>query len=162
MNKCFLLCTGFFLTFPFLSVCAEENFSSQISCIKHLEQFQDFSSHVNSVIFFKFDDASLSAHAVEELDVLAEWMHVHPHTTIVIHGYSDVSEAITSENVIRDEEYAVALSKRRAEAVRSVLVDRDNISPERIRIIPHSAERDSSYSDKIHNRRVVVTPEFFK
>lgn len=97
---------------------------------------------------FKFDDASLSAHAVEELDVLAEWMHVHPHTTIVIHGYSDVSEAITSENVIRDEEYAVALSKRRAEAVRSVLVDRDNISPERIRIIPHSAERDSSYSDK--------------
>lgn len=161
MNRFFLLCTGFFLTFPFLSVCAKEDFSSQISCIKQLEQFQDFSSHVNSVIFFKFDDASLPAHAVDELDVLTEWMHLHPYTNIIIHGYSDVSEAITSENVIRDEEYAVALSKRRAEMVRSVLVERNNISPERIRLIPHNAERSSSYSDKIHNRRVVVTPEFF-
>ena len=62
---------------------------------------------------------------------IAEWMKANPEQKVAIQGYAD-KDTGTSE-------YNMGLSKRRAEAVQKVLVDKYGINPDRLSIQPEGS-----------------------
>ena len=69
---------------------------------------------VDENIYFDYDDSSLDDMARELLKKKAEWMNDNPDVSVVIEGHCD--ERGTTE-------YNLALGDRRAESVRSFLID---------------------------------------
>ncbi|MGA8240353.1 MAG: OmpA family protein [Desulfobacterales bacterium] len=102
-----------------------------------------------SDMFFDFDSATIKPGAYAELDRVAKVFNDYPQTMIQIQGHTDSSGA---------EAYNMALSERRANAVRDALVQR-GVAPERLTTIGFGESQPISSSAAM-NRRVtlVLTP----
>ncbi len=82
-------------------------------------------------VYFAFDSSALSPAAQEILREKAEWMRRYPSATVIIEGHCD--ERGTSE-------YNLALGDRRAQSVKSFMVNL-GISPGRMTTISYGEER---------------------
>lgn len=102
---------------------------------------------VNKDIYFNFDDASLSADAREVLKQKAAWLREKPNALVLIEGHCD--ERGTAE-------YNIALGQRRAQSVKTFLVNA-GISASRLSTISYGEERPvalgSNESAWAQNRR---------
>ena len=91
----------------------------------------DFRQNVGERIYFDLDSYSVRADAQPRLDAQAQWLNRYPNVRVRIEGNAD-------ERGTR--EYNLALGARRAEAVRSHLVNR-GVAPNRIDTISYGKER---------------------
>jgi outer membrane protein OmpA-like peptidoglycan-associated protein len=102
-----------------------------------------------SDMFFDFDSATLKPGAYAELDRIAKVFNDYPQTMIQVQGHTDSSGP---------ESYNMALSERRANAVRDALVQR-GVAQERMTTVGFGESQPVSSSAAM-NRRVslVMTP----
>jgi outer membrane protein OmpA-like peptidoglycan-associated protein len=96
-------------------------------------------------VFFDFDSAVIKPGGYTELDRVANVLNQYPQTLIRIEGHTDQ---------IGDEQYNLRLSERRAEAVRSALLQR-GIDPDRM-TTAGMGECCPISSDNAANRRVAM------
>jgi len=92
---------------------------------------------------FEFDKSSLLPGAKEILRYKAEWLMAHPDVTVIIEGHCD--ERGTNH-------YNMALGNRRAESVKSFVVDL-GIAPERLSTVSYGEERPI---DPRHNEEALA------
>ena len=92
---------------------------------------QDFVVNVGDRIYFDLDSYEVRPDAYPRLDAQVAWLQRYPQVTVRIEGNAD-------ERGTR--EYNLALGARRAESVRSYLVQR-GIAPARIDTISYGKER---------------------
>ncbi len=111
---------------------------------------RDFILNVGDRVHFLVDQWSLTPQAQETLRRQAEWLKRYPSVTVRIEGHAD-------ERGTR--EYNLALSARRAAAVKRFLVSQ-GISPSRISTIAYGKERPVALCDEercwAQNRRAVT------
>ncbi len=94
-------------------------------------------------IHFEFDKSRLLPEAKEILRYKAEWLMAHPAVTVIIEGHCD--ERGTNA-------YNMALGNRRAESVKSFVVDL-GIAPERVATVSYGEERPL---DPRHNEEALA------
>lgn len=94
-------------------------------------------------IHFELDKSRLLPEAKEILRYKAEWLMAHPDVTVIIEGHCD--ERGTNE-------YNMALGTRRAESVKSFIVDL-GIAPERLTTVSYGEERPL---DPRHNEEALA------
>ena len=92
---------------------------------------QDFVVNVGDRVYFDLDSYAIRADARPRLDAQAAWLSRYPSVRVRIEGNADARGT---------REYNFALAARRAESVRSYLVER-GISPGRIDTISYGKER---------------------
>jgi peptidoglycan-associated lipoprotein len=111
---------------------------------------QDFVVNVGDRVFFETDSSELTMQSRGTLDKQAQWLQMYNRYAFTIEGHSD-------ERGTR--EYNIALSARRAQAVRDYLASR-GIEPSRMRTIAYGKERPVAVCDDIscwsQNRRSVT------
>ena len=98
-----------------------------------------------SDIFFDFDSSTLKSGSYAEIGRVANVLNQYPQTTIRVEGHTDETGP---------EEYNMALSERRAEAVKNALVQR-GVDPRRIQTVGFGESQPVS-SDNAANRRVNI------
>ncbi len=86
---------------------------------------------VNEDVYFNFDDASLSADARMVLKNKVAWLRENPNASVLVEGHCD--ERGTAE-------YNIALGQRRAESVKTFMVNA-GIGASRINTISYGEER---------------------
>jgi peptidoglycan-associated lipoprotein len=86
---------------------------------------------VNEMIHFAFDSADLSNHARQILSSKADYLRTNPDITMTVEGYCDERGTKT---------YNLALGERRAESVKTFLVDM-GISNNRLKTVSYGEER---------------------
>ena len=92
---------------------------------------QDFSVNVGDRVYFDLDSYTIRPDAYARLDAQAAWLQRYPNVMVRIEGNAD--ERGTAE-------YNISLGARRAEAVRSYLIQR-GVAPARIDTISFGKER---------------------
>jgi peptidoglycan-associated lipoprotein len=111
---------------------------------------QDFVVNVGDRVFFETDSSELTPQARGTLDKQAQWLQMYNRYAFTVEGHAD-------ERGTR--EYNIALSARRAQAVRDYLASR-GIEPNRMRTIAYGKERPVAVCDDIscwsQNRRSVT------
>jgi peptidoglycan-associated lipoprotein len=111
---------------------------------------QDFVVNVGDRVFFETDSAQLTPQAVATLEKQAQWLQTYNQYAFTIEGHAD-------ERGTR--EYNIALSARRAQAVRDYLASR-GIQPQRMRTLAYGKERPVAVCNDIscwsQNRRAVT------
>lgn len=98
-----------------------------------------------SGVLFDFDSSTLKPGSFSEMDRVAGVLNKYPQTMIRVEGHTDTKGS---------EEYNQVLSEKRAEAVKSALVQRGVIS-ERIQTVGFGESQPIS-SDDAANRRVSI------
>jgi peptidoglycan-associated lipoprotein len=86
-------------------------------------------------IYFEFDKSTLTSEAKDALMQKTEWLKANPHAKVLIEGHCD--ERGTNE-------YNLALGDRRAEAVKTFLINL-GISPLRLDSISYGEERPADF-----------------
>src|SRR5206468_1134101 len=109
-------------------------------------------------VLFDFGSSTLGDSAGEELEKVADTLSKHPEQPVLIRGYTDA---------LGSEKTNLAVSTRRAEAVRDWLVKKSGVSPKNITVIgmgasePVAPNKDDQGNDdaegRAKNRRVTVT-----
>ncbi len=94
----------------------------------------DFSAEV---VYFEFDDATLTKDGMAQLDALAKYMSTHPATKLNIEGNSDDRGST---------EYNLALGQKRSDAVKKYLVSIGVPAP-RLATISFGEEKPSIVGD---------------
>jgi len=85
----------------------------------------------NADIYFEYNESTLRWDSQEELKLKAEWLRNHPEYTTLIEGHCDERGS---------EEYNLALGERRAETVKSYLIDL-GVSEMRMRTVSYGEEQ---------------------
>lgn len=99
--------------------------------------------------FFDFDSTRLKPGAYGELDRVADVLNKYPRTTIEIGGHTDTRGS---------EEYNRELSLKRAEAVKTALIQ-NGISPERMRAVGYGETRPISSNHAVNRRvEIIIVP----
>ena len=102
-------------------------------------------------INFAFDSSVVKPDYFSEIEPIAEFMQQYPLTRVIIEGHSDSDGPAA---------YNKNLSQRRAQAVARVLVERYNITAQRVTAIGFGEERplvaNDTPTNKFKNRRVVA------
>jgi outer membrane protein OmpA-like peptidoglycan-associated protein len=100
-------------------------------------------------IFFDLDSSTLKPGAYSEIDRVSNVLNNYPQTTIRVEGHTDSTGP---------EDYNQRLSEKRAEAVKSALIQR-GVDPRRIQAVGYGESQPIS-SNNAMNRRVgiVITP----
>lgn len=108
---------------------------------------------VNEMVYFAFDDASLDQQAQEVLREKAVWLRDNPDASVIIEGHTD--ERGTNA-------YNLALGERRAESVKSFLVNL-GVDASRLTTISYGEERPIAFGQTeaawAQNRRVAFVVE---
>jgi len=103
---------------------------------------------------FDFDKATVRQDAMDDIEVLADFMKQYDQTSTTVEGHTDA---------IGTDAYNQRLSSRRAEAVRDVLVDRYGIEANRLEAIGYGESRpiadNSTELGRAINRRVEASVE---
>lgn len=86
---------------------------------------------VNEDVYFNFDDATLNSDARQVLKQKVAWLRENPGTSALIEGHCDERGT---------EEYNIALGQRRAQSVKTFLVNA-GISASRLSTISYGEER---------------------
>lgn len=92
---------------------------------------RDFVASAGDRVYFELDSYRVSPEAGQRLNAQAQWLQRYPNVTVRIEGNAD-------ERGTR--EYNLALGARRAEAVRTYLVER-GVAPNRVNTISYGKER---------------------
>lgn len=99
-------------------------------------------------IYFDFDQSVIRADQKEKVKELGAWLLAHPQEEVTLEGHCDERGT---------EEYNLALGERRAESVRSYLVNL-GVDPSRLKTISYGEERpvDPGHNEEAwaKNRRV--------
>lgn len=108
---------------------------------------------VNEMVYFAFDDASLDQQAQEVLREKAVWLRDNPDASVIIEGHTD--ERGTNA-------YNLALGERRAESVKSFLVNL-GVNASRLTTISYGEERPIAFGQTeaawAQNRRAAFVVE---
>jgi len=88
-------------------------------------------------IYFNFDDATLTAEARQVLKEKVAWLRANQHGTVVVEGHCDERGT---------EEYNIALGQRRAESVKSFIVNA-GIGASRLKTISYGEERPVAFGN---------------
>jgi peptidoglycan-associated lipoprotein len=111
---------------------------------------QDFVVNVGDRVWFQMDSSELTQQSIATLEKQAQWLRAYPQYAFIVEGHAD-------ERGTR--EYNIALSARRAEAVRNYLTSR-GVQPHRMRTIAFGKERPVAVCNDIscwsQNRRSVT------
>jgi outer membrane protein OmpA-like peptidoglycan-associated protein len=107
-------------------------------------------------LLFDYDSAELKPRALEELRKLGELIFRNPHVRFVIEGHTDS---------FGSPEYNLALSKRRAEAVKEWIINNTRADPSKISTIGRGSSMlivpaTESIEGQKYNRRVEIVMEF--
>jgi peptidoglycan-associated lipoprotein len=107
-------------------------------------------------VYFAFDEAEIRAEDYPVLDRFAEVIsQYYPSSLITVEGFTDPAG---------DAEYNLQLGKRRAEAVKTYLVDRSGLETERLRAVSYGEDTRRQVAGNSHgpgnegweNRRVAL------
>lgn len=101
-----------------------------------------------STVRFKINSDVIEDYEQVNVYNIAQWMKANPNANVTIAGYAD-KDTGTSE-------YNMALSKRRAEAVRSALVNKYGINPDRLTMEAQGSSVQP-YSENNWNRIVIFS-----
>lgn len=101
-----------------------------------------------STVRFSINSARITDTEMVNVYNIAEWMKANPDAKIVIKGYADKNTGTTK--------YNMGLSKRRAEAVQKILVDKYGISSDRLTIEAEGSDVQP-YSTNNWNRIVIFS-----
>lgn len=105
---------------------------------------------LGSDVLFDFDQSDVKSGAERTISRIAEFLNEYQERQVLIEGFTDSTGS---------RDYNLALSERRAESVRSALVDRD-VEPARIQITgygpDHPVASNDSDAGRQLNRRVEV------
>ena len=101
---------------------------------------------------FEYNSSDLRPQAIDQLTKLGEFIRSHPDATVSIEGHADAIGA---------PEYNQALSEKRAESVRTWLVQHMGVSPERIQTRGFGSSHlrvpaDATIDEQQPNRRVEI------
>lgn len=91
---------------------------------------------VNEDIYFNFDDATLNADARAVLKEKVSWLRENPNVSVLIEGHCDERGT---------EEYNIALGQRRAQSVKTFMVNA-GVSASRLSTISYGEERPVDFS----------------
>ena len=104
---------------------------------------------IRLTVQFDYDKAIVKQEFYENIKQLGDFMKRHPNLDATIEGHTDN---------IASAKYNLALSKRRADAVKKVLVERENIDPKRLSTVGYGFTRPVATNDtpegRYQNRRV--------
>jgi outer membrane protein OmpA-like peptidoglycan-associated protein len=110
------------------------------------ETMEVLTATFRSEVMFDFDSAALKPGAYAELQRVADVLVRYPDTSIVVEGHTDNRGG---------EAYNQVLSEKRAQAVRTALVE-IGVAAERIQAVGYGESRPISSDDAV-NRRVSIT-----
>ena len=88
----------------------------------------DTMSVVETVVAFRFNEALVETSQMPSIERVAAYLNENPNVNVTVNGYASPEGT---------EEYNLKLSQRRADAVKSILVDKYGISPSRIATMGH-------------------------
>lgn len=104
---------------------------------------------IRLTVQFDYDKSIVKPEFYENIKQLGDFMKRHPNLDATIEGHTDN---------IASAKYNLALSKRRADAVKKVLVERENIDPKRLSTVGYGFTRPVATNDtpegRYQNRRV--------
>lgn len=125
-------------------------FAIEESYITSVESQERIVGFKLDMIHFDFDKAELEAEFSGELDTVGEILKTNPNSYIVLAGHTDSTGS---------EEYNLALSHRRVEAVAAYLAERFKIDPSRIETFGYGSaspiDSNDTAAGREKNRRVV-------
>ena len=102
-----------------------------------------------STVYFEYDSSALSEDTRDTLMGNMDWIQSRPEvTSLELEGHCDP---------LGSEAYNIGLGRRRAESVKSFLIEK-GIDPSRLSIISYGEERPISDIDNSKNRRVNFVP----
>ena len=100
---------------------------AQLPCPEVVEQTTIVeAAPLMATVRFTINSSRISNEEMVNVYNIAEWMKANPEANVTISGYADADTGSSN--------YNMALSKRRAEAVRTALVDKYGINPDRLSI----------------------------
>ena len=106
---------------------------------------------INLQVLFDNDKSVVKPQYLRDLSTAAEFMQKYSDTTVVIEGHTDSNAS---------DAYNIALSKRRAQAVKEVFINQFGISPARIQAVGYGESRpiasNTTAEGRQMNRRVVA------
>lgn len=106
---------------------------------------------INLQVLFENDKSVVKPRYLRDLSTAAEFMQKYSDTTVVIEGHTDSNAS---------DAYNIALSKRRAQAVKEVFINQYGISPARIQAVGYGESRpiasNATAEGRQMNRRVVA------
>lgn len=109
---------------------------------------------INLEVLFETDKSVVHPEYYSEIAQVAEFMRDYPTTTVTIEGHTDSRAS---------DAYNQALSQRRVEAVRNILVSQFGITPNRLSAIGYGESQPRASNDttegRMLNRRVVAVVE---
>jgi OmpA-OmpF porin, OOP family len=109
---------------------------------------------ITLVVLFDTDKSVVKPEYYAEIQQVSDFMAKYPSTSTEIQGHTDS---------VGKEEYNLALSQRRADAVREVLITQFNISPSRLTAVGYGESNpiadNSTRQGRQENRRVVARIE---
>jgi len=104
------------------------------------------------LVEFDLNSSNIRSDERNDIEKMAEFMKAHPQLDITIHGHTDTTGKA---------EYNQWLSKRRAEAVANVLINKYSIAANRVDTKGHGESqpkvRENSAADRQTNRRIEAT-----
>lgn len=107
---------------------------------------------IDLAVFFDTDKSFVKPEYYAEIGRVAQFMQEHPNVTAVIEGHTDSRQT---------DEYNQALSQRRVDAVKMVLINEYQIDPRRLSSVGYGEKRPIATNDtpegRQKNRRVVAT-----
>lgn len=103
---------------------------------------------------FDFDKAAVRPESYAEIKTVAEFMNQYPQTTTTVEGHTDS---------VGTEAYNMELSKRRADAVREVMVDQYGVAADRVSAVGEGESNpvadNATAEGRAINRRVEASVE---
>ncbi|MDP1930107.1 MAG: OmpA family protein [Gammaproteobacteria bacterium] len=106
-------------------------------------------ARINLNVQFDFDQAVVKPEYVAEIRRVADFLNEHDDTVAVLEGHTDS---------MGTEEYNMALSQRRVDAVRQILINQFNIAPGKVTARGYGESRPTATNDtaqgRAQNRRV--------
>ena len=101
---------------------------------------------LESVVAFRFNQSDVESSQMPSIEHVANYLKNNPNANITINGYASPEGT---------EEYNMALSQRRADAVKALLVDKYGIAASRINTVGHGI--GDIFSDPAWNRVGICT-----
>ena len=111
----------------------------------------DTVSMVETVVAFRFNQSLVETSQMPSIERVAAYLDENPNVNVTVNGYASPEGT---------EEYNQKLSQRRADAVKSILVEKYGISPSRVSAIGHGV--GDIFSEPAWNRVGICTIEEVK
>jgi len=102
------------------------------------------------VVYFKYDSAQLTAESIATIERNLRWLRAHPDKQVELGGHCDVRGTA---------EYNIALSERRADAVRGYLL-KSGVPEQAMSVVGYGSEAQVSFREDEEGHRLNRRVEF--